>query len=250
MKIVYARQEPPTRFSKALFLAGPTPRSGKTKSRVLSWRPDALAILQELAYDGVVFVPENEDGTFNNEFYNDQIEWEELCLNLADCIVFWVPRDSDTLPGFTTNIEWGVWAESGKVVFGAPHGAPKTRYLIYYATKFRVSVSETLEDTLKAALEMIEDGALRRGAECHIPLYIWRDPIFQGWYAKKGEWNQKLITARVKWYSRETYQGENVAFWVLEVEMMIERKRRRGIVISTSDMWIERFLDPQNSKNT
>ena len=54
---------------------------------------------------------------------------EERCLHLSDVILFWIPRDLDTLPGFTTNIEWGVWHASGRCVLGAPPNAPKLRYL-------------------------------------------------------------------------------------------------------------------------
>jgi hypothetical protein len=56
--VVYALEEPPAIFAKSIFLAGPTPR----RPEVASWRPDALRILQEAGYDGVVFVPEDRSG--------------------------------------------------------------------------------------------------------------------------------------------------------------------------------------------
>lgn len=154
MKIVYAQEKIPESFSKAIFLAGPTPRS----KDVASWRPEAVRLLKKTAYDGIVFYPEYRDGRRDDIKGNDyvnQIEWEEKCLNIADCIIFWIPRDLETMPAFTTNVEWGTWHNSGKVVFGAPKKAPKTRYQRYYAKKLQIPASYTLRGTIKAALKMI-----------------------------------------------------------------------------------------------
>ena len=124
MRIVYARQPVPDSFSRAIFLAGPTPRTPE----VPSWRPRALELLAARGYDGVVFVPEDADGSRRFD-YSDQVGWETEGLELADVIVFWIPRELDTLPGFTTNVEWGMWLNSGKCVLGAPADAPKLRFL-------------------------------------------------------------------------------------------------------------------------
>src|SRR5262245_28260250 len=109
MQIVYARQDHARAARPALFLAGPTPRS----RAVPSWRPDALRILRELLFPGTVFVPENsgEDGL--SPAYEEQVLWEWACLEWADAIAFWVPRDLGTLPGFTTNVEFGLYCRSG-----------------------------------------------------------------------------------------------------------------------------------------
>ena len=99
MQIVYANQTPPELWKSAIFLAGPTPRD-EGDDTPLSWRPEALRILAELDYDGVVFVPEDADGEWRQS-YDNQIEWEELCLNLADVIVFWIPRELVHITGLT-----------------------------------------------------------------------------------------------------------------------------------------------------
>src|SRR5690349_16761700 len=111
---VYAHQPFPTKVSKTLFLAGPSPRNDAVKS----WRYEALDILRRLGFDGHVFIPEASDGVWKKD-YAGQVEWEEEGLHRSDVIVFWVPRSSD-LPGYTTNIEWGRWYESGKSVWGSP----------------------------------------------------------------------------------------------------------------------------------
>src|SRR3989338_7360146 len=164
MHIVYAPEEPPSSWTKSLFLAGPTPRD----KSVPSWRPEALRLLEEASYDGVVFVPENRGGTVKVD-YTGEVEWEERCLNFADVVLFWVPREMKTMPALTTNVEWGVWHDSGKAVLGAPSDAPSVRYLRYYAKKFSVPQAETLEETVRLALDSLGEGAPRFHGEREIP---------------------------------------------------------------------------------
>lgn len=150
MQVVYAKESLSENFSRSIFLAGPTPRSKEVKS----WRPEAIKFLEEAGYDGVVFSPEPRDGKWHGE-YIDQIEWEDRALTVATCILFWIPRDLETLPGFTTNDEWGTWKASGKVVFGAPTDARKVEYQRYYAEKLEVPNSNSLKETIQFALEMV-----------------------------------------------------------------------------------------------
>lgn len=126
-----------------IFLAGPTPRGDVGES----WRPQALAFLNAMGYEGIVSAPE----PFCDN-YVDQVEWEAKHLEMATCIVFWVPRCLETMPAFTTNIEWGEWYKSGKAVLGFPYGSPKMRYLKYKAEKHDVLVAHTLEETIKNAI--------------------------------------------------------------------------------------------------
>ncbi|MBI2064573.1 MAG: nucleoside 2-deoxyribosyltransferase domain-containing protein [Candidatus Yanofskybacteria bacterium] len=120
MQIVYTHEEPPQSFSKSIFLAGPTPRAKEVKS----WRPEALELLKTKGYDGVVFVPEDRDSNFD-EFdtgydYEKTPNWEHRMMDMADIVLFWVPRNLDTMPAFTTNVEFGLQAHLGKIVLGAP----------------------------------------------------------------------------------------------------------------------------------
>lgn len=93
-----------------IFLAGPTPRNKNTKS----WRPDAIKCFDEAEFDGILFIPEPRDGKFSWA-YITQVDWEDLGLNLCDCIMFWIPRDMKTMPAMTTNIEWGNLAQIWQV---------------------------------------------------------------------------------------------------------------------------------------
>lgn len=194
MQIVYTGQSAPETLSKSIFLAGPTPRS----ERVKSWRPEALKILEEAGYDGVVFVPEYADEV-HMMVETGIIEWEERGLNMADCIAFWVPRNiKGGMPAFTTNIEWGRWENSGKVVLGAPSRASKMNYLKHYAKKLQVPLFNNLIETLKAAVDMVGDGALRTGGEREVPLHIWRTDSFQEWYSAQKQVGNRLDSARVE----------------------------------------------------
>jgi len=124
IKFVYAGEEPPGEWDGSIFLAGPTPRSAD----VASWRPDAIAEIERQNTVGllVVFVPEARDGT-RYPAYDDQIAWEERWLDAADTILFWIPRDMSRLPGLTTNVEFGRYESSGRVVLGAPDKAEHVR---------------------------------------------------------------------------------------------------------------------------
>src|SRR4051812_25224758 len=84
----------------SIFLAGPTPR----RPEVPSWRPQALGLLRQLGFGGAVYVPERRDWS-GRVSYLDQVEWEYAGLEHCSVVAFWVPRDVQTLPGFTTNVE-------------------------------------------------------------------------------------------------------------------------------------------------
>lgn len=127
-----------------MFLAGPSPRDKETKT----WRPDFIRELFDSGFKGTIINPENKE--FNEEFnYDKQVEWENNGLNTADLIVFWVPRDLDTLPGFTTNIEFGLWAKSGKCVLGYPADAEKMRYLHWLAEKNKIPIYNDIKSLIE-----------------------------------------------------------------------------------------------------
>lgn len=162
LRIVWAR-EPIPAPGPSVFLAGPTPRLGND---VESWRPAALA---ELAaqWTGstplIVFSPEPRGG-WRAEHYDDQVEWETDARAAATAIMFWIPRDLKTLPGFTTNVEFGLDVTTGRAVLGCPPDCPnpeRNRYLIYVASLHRVPVRETLPDTVAAALDLALDSQER-----------------------------------------------------------------------------------------
>lgn len=131
MKVVHVPDELPEHrpfrcVRNSIFLAGPTPRSDDVKS----WRPTALRILKELGHTGHVFVPETADWGWSGN-YDQQTLWEWQALGRASAVLFWVPRDLNTMPAFTTNVEFGMLATKfpERTVLGFPTGSPKMRYL-------------------------------------------------------------------------------------------------------------------------
>jgi len=241
MEVVYAGEEMPESFTKSIFLAGPTPRN---KEEVESWRPDALSILEDKGFDGVVFVPEPRNKEFKHS-YDDQVEWEEKYLNLADSIVFWVPRDIEPdskgypkMAAFTTNVEFGTWQSSGKIVFGAPPRATKNGYLKHYAEKYNVPISETLADTLDDAMEMLGEGAERSGGERYVPLFVWKLDSFQSWYKNQTEAGNRLENARLLYTFRPRFKSF-VFLWILHVEVYVDKEdrvKKNEVVIARPDI--------------
>lgn len=233
MKLVYAREDIPDTITKSIFLAGPTPRSDETES----WRKDAVKILEDKGYDGVVFIPEPRDGSWQKN-YNAQVEWEEECLNIADCIVFWVPRELKTMPAFTTNVEFGTWASSGKIVFGAPPKAEKNTYLKYYAKKFNVPVGESLTETLSEAMDMLGEGEERSGGERYVPLFIWNTDSFKRWYKAQTNAGNRLDKAKLLYSFRPGFKSF-VFMWVLKAEIYVkeeDRYKTNEFVLSRPDI--------------
>jgi 8-oxo-dGTP pyrophosphatase MutT (NUDIX family) len=235
MKTVYAREPMPERVTQSIFLAGPTPRSDKAQG----WRKEALRILEAMNFEGHVFVPEPRDGVWLKD-YEGQVQWEEDGLNLADCIVFWLPRDIEGgMPALTTNDEWGFWKDSGKVVFGAPPSAVKVDYQKHYAEKLKIPCQKTLLDTLQLAVDKVTPGAVRRLGETNVPLYIWNLPSFQSWYKTQVEAGNVLESATVLWTSRFGKDRSKIFLWVLHVEVWIKaegRSKTNEIVLGRPDI--------------
>ena len=134
-----------------VFLAGPTPRS----SHVPSWRPQAIKLLEEGGYKGTILIPERKDWSAQFD-YIDQIEWEQAGLFNCDRIIFWVPRDLQDMPAFTTNVEFGFWMSEKpeKCVYGRPPAAPKNSYLDWlYQEHTGKEPLDSLEEVVAVVLE-------------------------------------------------------------------------------------------------
>lgn len=243
MQVVYAREPFPTSVTRSVFLAGPTPRD---KRNVRSWRPEALRLLglMPFAKDGTVFTPEDRHGTFKCD-YTDQVEWENEALNRADCILFWVPREMKTMPALTTNVEFGMWHDSGKIVLGLPRDGVQhrqgNRYLEYWARKNNVTAFESLEDTCNAVTTRIPTPAKREGGECCVPFHIWQTPSFQAWYRGIKASGNRLDGAKVLWMAdARAHEVTPVRpfYWALEVDIHVttEGRNKRGEIISRPDI--------------
>lgn len=231
MDTIYYYDEPPESFRKSIFLAGPSPRSSEVKS----WRPDALRILEEKGYDGVVYVPENKPEDQNKSEFNvlKSMQWEHRMLDRSDVVLFWVARDMEILsdgkpklPGFTTNIEFGHWVNSGKAILGQPPRASNTGYLRFMADKFHVPTLWTLESTLDKALELLGDGELRNGGEREVPLFIWRLRAFQNWFQAQLSAGNRLDGAKIEWISRVRNKPDAVFAFAIRPNIFVTGENR------------------------
>lgn len=242
MITVYTHGALPSVQNKAIFLAGPTPRSRETRS----WRPEALRILRdELGYTGHVFVPEAEDGVWKND-YTGQVEWEDAGLNQADIIVFWIPRDmsldSENKPRMaaqTTNDEFGFWKgkDPGRLIVGIPPTADNANYQRHYAAKLLIPLYTDLKATLQAAVERLGDGVERQGGECQVPLHIWNARSFQGWLWAQKKVGNRLDASRIEWAFR-TKDGKNTFCWAMKVNVFVaseNRNKTNEFVLSRTD---------------
>jgi len=151
MKIIYA-QEPIEIEGDSVFLAGPSPRHGNGKR----WRPEAIQLFEKLGFKGTLLIPEFETAPIGDFHYDEQIDWEEEAMEEADIVLFWIPRNLKTLPGFTTNIEFGYWygRDYGKIRIGFPFNAENMRYIkakcegagIICETKLKTLIKKTVNE--------------------------------------------------------------------------------------------------------
>jgi hypothetical protein len=233
---IYASESPPEAYDGSIFLAGPTPRDSQTPS----WRPEALKILEGLP--GLpeilaVFIPEARDGSRQAD-YENQIAWEDRFLAVADVIAFWVPREMGSMPALTTNVEFGRYEASGRIVLGFPPGATHVRYLESFALANGVPVLGSLSETLAAALTMIGPGARRAGGTRDVPLLLWRDRVFAGWLAAQEAAGNRLEGGRLQWVSR-VGPGRRVFFWVFAARVYVraeDRVKADEVVIGRPDL--------------
>lgn len=155
-RLVMAREHIPA--GPSVFLAGPTPAQG---SGTPSWRPTAARALAA-AWRGrvplLVLSPESRGGV-RADRYVDQVRWEMRARSVATVVMFWIPRCMDSMPGMTTNVEFGVdIGRCRRVVLGCPPDCPnpeRNRYLVALAEMEGVPVRETLAATVAEAIKIV-----------------------------------------------------------------------------------------------
>ena len=80
--------------------------------------------------------------------------WERVGLSNATIIAFWIPRHLPDMPAFTTNVEFGYWLHTGKVVYGRPNDAEKIKYLDWlYKLDYNEEPIDSLEELLNVCIE-------------------------------------------------------------------------------------------------
>jgi len=252
MKLYFSDQALPNTVTKSIFLAGPSPRSAD----VYDWRHDALKYLEQIGFDGEVLIPipfkkfygESDDPSWT---YIGQITWEENARELADKILFWVARDiAGHMPGFTTNVEYGLDLKGGKIVYGRPNEADKIRYLDDLYQKLKKIPFADLNAMLDDTVASLGEGALRTEGEVHVPLLIWNTEQFQSWYGNLKQAGNKLIHAKL--LQHLSIPNFGVFSYVLAVNVWIEQEKRfksNEVIYSRKDISSVIAYYPSNEGN-
>ena len=138
---------------KSIFLCGTMPHDGQT-----DWRNKVIDALDRLGYDGVVYNPDYSNIPQSKRLdYGDQILWEINAMKSSAIVCFWIDREFPNHPGLTTNVEFGYWVRSSKVLYGRPHNDEKCFYLDYvYRLEQNREPVETVEDLIKELTKMIK----------------------------------------------------------------------------------------------
>ncbi|XIG72478.1 NUDIX hydrolase (plasmid) [Streptomyces sp. SGAir0957] len=234
---VFAGEEPPETYVASVFLAGPAPRTAE----VPSWRPEALReITVQWRQPGtlVVFVPEARDGARGSDF-TGQLDWERVNRGRADEILYWVPRALDTLPGLSTNVEFGEDMDSGRAVLGCPEHAVHVRLLQALADELKAPVADTLAKTVALALDRIGPGAGRVAGQRDVPLLLWRTASFRAWLAAQEEAGNVLVGGRTSWTFRVGPSRSHVLFWAYAARVWVAAEQRvkdNEVVLGRPDM--------------
>lgn len=189
MELIFSDSPMPTDVTKSIFLAGPSPRYKEGDIIRREWRHDAIDELKRQGYDGSVFIPLEKDWfesvgsavDFDKFNYDSQIQWEDAAMSRADVILFWIPRTKEMM-GLTTNIEFGRYLESGRLVVGYPENAFNCGYIGQQLDKRNMPHYDHLRDCTSAAITRMGDGAYREGDQVLVPLVIWKSDQFQTWY--------------------------------------------------------------------
>jgi hypothetical protein len=75
-------------------------------------------------------------------------------------ILFWIPRELDKMPAFTTNVEFGYWLAKtpSRIIYGRPDNARKIKYLDWlYKKESKMEIFNSLEKEIIKTLIFINN---------------------------------------------------------------------------------------------
>lgn len=167
----WQKANPDTLGRDTVFLAGPIERVAAGQAKQLPrWRDEALLQLNASGRRMIIFNPEWPERPYGWT-YEKQVMWELKHLQRAHIIMFWIPRRLPDLPAFTTNIEFGEWLHSDKIIIGSPPDAPNMNYLRLRCEMRNIPWHNTLEsccaavadscDRLHALIQQVESGEVK-----------------------------------------------------------------------------------------
>lgn len=142
------------KLHNAVFLAGPCPREDYEKNDV--WRKEAYSIFEDIGFDGDILNPTNKNYGLINDL-TKQTDWENEAMHKASAIIFYLER-TEKNPGFTSNIEIGMWLKSNNIFVCIPDNSRKKNANAYIRIKCDqagIPVFNTLEETIIAVDERL-----------------------------------------------------------------------------------------------
>jgi ADP-ribose pyrophosphatase YjhB (NUDIX family) len=223
VKVLMAREEYPEKVSRSVFLAGP----------ITGWREEAVNMLKDKGWNGVVINPVAED---YEEHYEEQVEWERKMLSATDFVIFWWPKVSNV-----SCVEFGDMLDTAKVISGYDKDMEddisyiEETYKEYYEKDLHTNLEKCIDDLI----EQSEDsGSVRMGGARYVPLQIWRTPAFQNWYQNMMAVGNRLDDAKQLWIFNMP-KAKIVFSWVVWVKVWIESEQRykeNEYVLSRTDI--------------
>lgn len=153
MNIVYTKESLTENTKPTIFLAGPVPRDHHPEH----WRKDAIDYLDQKQFTGTVYCPMLQGCQYipDHEYNGTHMDWEYDAMHKSDLILFWMPRDMKRYLALTSNIEWGMWFDTGKVVLGYPTDAEHMDHIHHFAERHEIAIAHTLHDTIDNGLTLL-----------------------------------------------------------------------------------------------
>lgn len=142
------------KLHNAVFLAGPCPREDYEKSDL--WRKEAYSIFEDIGFDGDILNPTNKNYGLMKDL-TKQTDWENEAMHKASAIIFYLER-TEKNPGFTSNIEIGMWLKSNNIFVCIPDDSRKKNANAYIRIKCDqagIPVFNTIEETIIAVDERL-----------------------------------------------------------------------------------------------
>ena len=161
LNIMFYENNFQTSPERSIFLAGPTSRDNVFEK---SWRNEAVKLFEKFQFNGTVFIPEfSKPKQFEDSDWLKSVSWEKKCMDVATCIMFWIPRKMPDMPGLTTNLEFGYYIAKrpDNVILGFPKDADATEWItLKYSECHKTSFNKpsyTLEETVKNAIRKVNE---------------------------------------------------------------------------------------------
>ena len=239
MKIIFSDEQLPDTIKKTLFLAGPSIRDYKETD----WRKNAISILEELNYDGIVFIPIPSPVFYgktplSKNSYDNQIKWEQNARRMSDVILFWIPRNLEKKAyGLTTNFELGEDLNTGKVTYGRPDDADKCKYTDKCVAEKGLPIFKSLNELIKYSLTFLFNVNREKG-ERFIPSSLWKNHNFTSWLEFNKTSGNHLEDAKVISIF-PAILGMDIFSYIIHVNIFVKNENRyksNEIILSRKDL--------------